>query len=83
MPFQQNCIYPLKHPDRYDDEFGEGYDHALVANYGPIAQDIRIHDAWIVKAEGELHPGLNRSPIPVRLEDVEQAQGRPFSRVYR
>lgn len=84
MPFKQNYIYPLKDPERYNDDFGYEYDHALLADYGPIAPDCWVHDAWIVKANGEVHPGLSESPVPVRLEDVEdveETKGRYFQPV--
>lgn len=78
MPFQQNYIYPLKDADRFDDEFGEGFDHALLADRGPIAPGVWVHDSWIVKANGKVHPGLSESPVPIRLEDVDETLGRPF-----
>lgn len=76
MPFQPGYIYPLKDPARFDDEFGRGYDHASIADYGPISPDCWMHDAWIVTAAGNVHPGLNASPVPIRLEDVDEAAGR-------
>ena len=78
MPFQQHFIYPLKDAERYDDDFGEGFDHALLADYGPISPGCLIHDAWIVTAAGDVHPGFNVSPVPIRLEDVDEAKGRLF-----
>lgn len=78
MQFRQNHIYPLRRPDRYDDGFGNGYEHALLVDRGPIAADCWVHDAWIVKANGDVHPGLKLSPVPVRIEDVDVARGRPF-----
>ena len=80
MPFQQNYIYPLKAVDRYDDEFGSGYDHALLADRGVIAGDCWVHDAWIVRPTGEVHPGLSVSPVSVRLETVDETKGRRFQR---
>lgn len=81
MPFHQNYIYPLKNADRFDDEFGEGYDHALLADRGAVPPDCWVHDAWIVKANGEVHPGLCESPVPIRLEDVYEVNGRHFQPV--
>jgi hypothetical protein len=78
MPFHQNYIYPLRDTDRYDDEFGEGDDHALLTDHGPVPVTCWVHDAWIVKANAEVHPGLSQSPVPVRLEDVEETKGRHF-----
>lgn len=76
MPFLQNHIYPLKDPGRFDDDLGRGFDHALLADRGPIMPDCWVHDAWIVNARGDVHPGLNRSPVPIRLADVETSKGR-------
>lgn len=80
MPFQQNYIYPLKCPHRYDDKLGKGYDHALLADRGPVPEGCWVHDAWIVKANGEIHPGLNAAPVPVRLRDVDETKGSYFLR---
>lgn len=78
MPFLQNHIYPLKDAARFDDELGRGYDHALLADRGPIVAGCWVHDAWIVNRHGDIHPGLCNAPVPVRLEDVKASQGRPF-----
>jgi hypothetical protein len=78
MPFHPNFIDPLLDPGRYDDAFGSSFDHALLADYGPIAPDCWVHDAWIVTACGDVHPGLCASPVPVRLIDIDEAGGRPF-----
>lgn len=61
--------YKLADPDRYDDEFGTGFDHAEV--YGQITcEGMFICDCWITNAAGEVHPGLAESPVPVRIDDV-------------
>lgn len=83
MPFLAHHIYPLKHPERFDDELGAGFDHALLADRGPIPAGGWVHDAWIVTREGDLHPGLNSSPVPVRLEDVHENRGHPFRQATR
>lgn len=75
--FTAGWIYELKDPSRYNDEAGEGY--GCVA----IARDAEpgtcwSHDAWIVNARGEVHPGYDSNPVPVRLEDVDLASGRPL-----
>jgi hypothetical protein len=80
MPFRENHIYPLKDTHRYDDDLGEGYDHALLADRGPVPEGCWVHDAWIVRANGMVHPGLDASPVPVRLEDVEETRGGSFVR---
>lgn len=78
MPFQQCHIYPLKDAALFDDDFGEGFDHTFLADRGPIAPGVWVHDSWIVKADGQVHPGLNVTPVPVRLEHVYETSGRPF-----
>jgi hypothetical protein len=78
MPFQPDYIYPLREPTRFDDDMGTGYDHALLADYGPIAPECYVHDAWIVTARGEVHPGYARGPVPIRLVDVDETQGRSY-----
>lgn len=65
--------YKLADPDRYDDEFGTGFDHAEV--YGQITcEGMFICDCWITNAAGEVHPGLAESPVPVRIDDVIPTQ---------
>lgn len=76
MPFSPGYVYPLKDPARFDDEFGVGYGFVALVDYGPIVSNCFIHDAWVVNAEGERHPGLNVSPVPIRLDDVIVAEGR-------
>jgi hypothetical protein len=76
--FQAGFIYPLIDPEHYDDDdHGSGYDHVAIdhdANPG----DCYIHDAWVVNSVGEVHPGYNACPIPIRREDVDIARGRPL-----
>ena len=83
MPFRQNHIYPLIDAARFDDVFGAGYDHALLADYGPVDLACWVHDAWIVKANGDVHPGLNVSPVPVIIHDVDEASGWAFQEIIR
>lgn len=78
MPFQEGFIYPLTTAGRYDDEFGCRYDYALLADRGAVQSDCWVHDAWIVNADGEVHPGLSAAPVPVRLEHVREGLGRRF-----
>src|SRR5690606_23874257 len=76
--FKPGCIYPLKHPERFDDEaYGVGYDHVAVPE-GCDPGDCYIIDMWPVNAKGEVHPGYNASPVPVRAADVDLANGRPL-----
>lgn len=83
MPFRQYLIYPLIDAARFDDAFGIGYDHAVLADYGPVMSACRVHDAWIVKANGDAHPGLNASPVPVTIDDVDKVRGRAFQGILR
>jgi hypothetical protein len=75
--FEAGFMYPLKDPERYDDEeYGAGYAFAMIdADASPGT--CWMHDAWIVNAKGEKHPGYEESPIPVRREDVDMMAGRP------
>lgn len=76
MPFSPGYVYPLKDATRFDDELGVGYGFVALADYGPITSDCFVHDAWIVNAKGERHPGLNVSPVPIRADDVILTEGR-------
>ncbi len=75
MPFQRGYVYPLKDAHRFDDELGNGYAHTALANRGPIDPECWVHDAWIVNEAGLVHPGLNVSPVPIRLSDVNEVAG--------
>lgn len=71
MSFKKNTVYRLKDPDRFDDEdYGTGYDH--VETYGDC-DGMWMTDCWVVNDKGEIHPGYNGSPVPVRFEDVSEA----------
>lgn len=78
MPLKRNYLYPLKIADRFDDDFGKGYRYALLADRGSVPLDCWVHDAWIVKRNGKVHPGLCETPVPVRLEDIDETNGRHF-----
>ena len=71
--FRDGFIYPLKDAERYDDNHGEGFDHALVACEG--SGGCYIVDCWIVNSTGEKHPGYDSCPIPVQADDVETEAG--------
>lgn len=75
MPFRAGHIYPLNDPEHYNDDFGVGYDHAMIA-HDAVPGDCYIHDAWIVNSAGQTHPGFDACPIPIRQEDVKMARGR-------
>ena len=66
--FQKDRLYRLKDPATYDDEYGQGY-----CLCRPVGGEYPITDCWIVNADGEVHPGLCNSPVPVRIEDVYPA----------
>lgn len=78
MPFRAGWIYPLKDATRYDDEFGAGFDHAAVPHDAEGIEMAFIVDCWIVDRTGNVHPGYNASPIPIQLEDIDIACGRPL-----
>ena len=78
MPFTAGYIYPLQNPTRFDDELGEGYDHVAV----PEDMDpgtCSMIDMWPVNSVGEVHPGYDACPVPVRAEDVDMEKGRPLN----
>ena len=75
--FKPGFIYPLKDPQRFDDEYGEGFDHVAVPE-GMDPLNCTIIDMWPVNAEGQVHPGYDAAPVPIRAEDVELARGRPI-----
>lgn len=78
--FLPDFIYPLKEPTRFDDEYGEGYSYALVADEDP--GECFIVDCWIVNQQGEKHPGLDASPVPISAESVEIDEGEYFTNLY-
>ena len=68
MTFKSNTVYRLKDPERYDDEYGVGFDR--IETYGDC-DGMFITDCWVVNSEGDIHPGYESSPMPVRYDDVE------------
>lgn len=74
MTFKSGMTYALKDSSSYDDEYGEGYGYAQA--YGDCT-GMFMTDCWIVNEQGEIHPGLNDQPVPVRFEDVVAESGRP------
>ena len=68
--FKAGATYPLKDPERYDDEYGEGYGYAQA--YGQC-DGMTISDCWIVNKEGDIHPGMDESPVPVCINDLDIA----------
>ena len=65
--FASDTLYALADPKRYDDEYGEGFGHVLSASG---VDGCTIADCWIVDADHRRHPGYDRSPVPVRFQDV-------------
>jgi len=80
MTFKANTSYKLKEADRYDDEYGEGFDR--VETYEGT-DGCYIADCWIVNEAGEVHPGYNDSPVPVRFDDIIPASARRGSNAQR
>ena len=76
MGFRPGHIYPLLEADRYDDENGAGFDHVYFAPDSDVREEYFVADAWIVNAEGRIHPGYDECPVPVRPEDVDLAAGK-------
>lgn len=75
MTFKSKTVYKLKDPKHFDDEeYGEGYDH--VETYGEC-DGMHITDCWVVNNKGEIHPGYNGSPVPVRFDDIEAETSLP------
>lgn len=72
--------YPLLDPERYDDEFGTGYDHVALPE-GEEAGPFSLRDMWPVTAEGAVHPGYANCPIPVLKSDFDLTRGRPAAAV--
>ena len=66
MGFKTATRYRLADPAHYDDEFGKGY--AYAETYGLIECDgMHIVDCWITDELGNIHPGYDESPVPVRF----------------
>lgn len=91
MTFKTGMTYALKDPSAYDDDYGEGYGYAQA--YGDCT-GMFMTDCWIVNAQGEIHPGLNDQPVPVRFDSVEatsavategemKERGAPFAGIFR
>lgn len=76
MPFQAGYIYPLVDAESYDDDYGTGFGFVAIAHDAEPGE-CYIHDAWIVDENGNVHPGYDANPVPVRLQDVIEDQGRP------
>ena len=72
--------YPLLDPERYDDEFGAGYDHASLPD-GEEAGPSSLRDMWPVRADGSVHPGYANCPIPIAKADIDLTRGVPTNAV--
>lgn len=77
---QAGYAYPLVDSDRFDDEFGEGYDHAA-APMGEEGGSYSVRDMWPVKADGHVHPGYDQCPVPMSLGDYDLTKGVRFWKV--
>lgn len=55
--FKSEYLYPFVDPGEYDDDYGEGYSYALVAEEHP--SECFIVDCWIVNEQGDKHPGID------------------------
>ncbi len=66
--FKGGNIYRLKDTTNYDDDHGQGYD--CVETFSP-EDGYFVRDCWIVNEQGEVHPGYDAEPVPVRFCDVE------------
>ncbi len=74
MTFETGMTYALKDSSTYDDEYGEGYNYAQA--YGDCT-GMFITDCWIVNEHGEIHPGLNEQPVPVRFDSLVAESATP------
>lgn len=72
---QPGFRYPLLTPDRFDDEFGEGFAFALIPSDGMAGA--RIHDAWVVNERNQLHPGYSANAVPVLADDLDLTRAVP------
>lgn len=74
--FKPNHSYALRDPERYDDEFGEGYGRAIA---GPSTMEgAWLTDCWIANDQGKVHPGYSACPVPIRFEDVVEESAKAF-----
>lgn len=80
MTFASNTRYALLDADRYDDEYGEGFDH--VETFADV-DGCWIADCWVVNEHGEIHPGYSENPIPIRFDDIAPASAVPGSNTER
>lgn len=71
---QAGYAYPLTNAQRYDDELGEGYDHAA-APVGEEGGRYSVRDMWPVKADGSIHPGYDQCPVPMTNGDYDLSRG--------
>jgi len=70
----RRATYPLLDPERYDDELGEGFGFAAVADDIPRT-GVWLADCWIVNRAGDIHPGYDACPVPIRADDLDLANG--------
>lgn len=76
MGLKNGTTYPLLDPERYDDDLGEGYGFAQVYGQGGEPENgWYVADCWIVNEAGEVHPGYDQQPVPIRADDVALDRG--------
>lgn len=73
--FQAGMTYPLLDPEHFDDDLGEGYTHVALPD--DSFPGMVMVDAWPVNPSGEVHPGYDQCPVPIRLQDVDLTKGYP------
>jgi len=67
MTFVAGRTYLLADQDSYDDDYGTGYGFVRAVEG---ADGCLVADCWIVDGHGNVHPGYDCSPVPVRFTDV-------------
>lgn len=67
MSFTSGRTYPLIDPERYDDDYGEGYAYVRAVEG---SDGCRLTDCWIVNERGEVHPGYDQCAVPILYSDV-------------
>jgi len=67
--FLRDVIY--KAIELYDDEMPQ-YD-CYTPDIDANSNEMYCFDCWVCDEKGNLHPGINRSPVPVRKENLGKA----------
>lgn len=66
--------YPLLDAEHYDDELGEGFSYAAVADE-TTGDGMYVADCWIINKEDKVHPGYDACPVPIHVNDLDVANG--------